>query len=370
MSVYNPINGSIYFTQGYHSGHRGLDIRVKQGSNIYAMMQGLVTASQLDQFGAGWIQVRYADKSLGNYVHLSRLIAKRGDIVQAGQIIGLSGGTKGTYGAGKSTGPHLHYGHIAGGVLVNPMPLFKVAVDKASNTPAPKLPAFDYTLVARDGNVFIQDYNTNQANPNAVYPYKVTRRFAGDRTGTSFVASIEFGNTKRPVTSQKIVANADPIGYEVDIAGIIKTIDLRVFKIHQGNDSIEEPTITENPIGDNTPPIVSIPLVEEPSVIQDEIIEQEVEADELKYILELKEKRQKLLLELMNKSNADKVDFTKIMIGFFKTGGLQSSVSAGLIYLLSNLTALEGDEQALIAIGTFVITLIAYCARFVLSKVK
>jgi hypothetical protein len=337
------------------------------------MMGGLVTASQLDQFGAGWIQIRYTDKSLGNYVHLSRLIAKRGDIIKAGQIIGLSGGTKGTYGAGKSTGPHLHYGHIAGGVLVNPMPLFKVAVDKASNTPAPRLPAFDYSLVVRDGHVFIRDYNSNQANPNAVYPYKVTRRFAGDRTGTSFVASIEFGNTKRPVTSQKIVANADPIGYEVDIAGIIKTIDLRDIVIDEGNDSIEEPVIPITPevtVVDDTPPWIKPPVTEAPMPTQDELDETKQELADLKEVLDLKEEGQNLLLELMQKRNTDKVDFTKILIGFFKTGGLQSSVSAGLIYLLSNLTELQSDEQALVAVGTFMITLIAYCARFVAAKLQ
>lgn len=54
-----------------------------------------------------------------NPAHMSRIDVKKGDVVKAGTVIGLSGGAKGTVGAGLSTGSHLHIGFYAKGKKTN-----------------------------------------------------------------------------------------------------------------------------------------------------------------------------------------------------------------------------------------------------------
>jgi len=60
------------------------------------------------------------------YGHLSKINVKVDDQVYAGQAIGLSGGTPGTYGAGPYTnGPHLHFEVKESGISVDPMGYLK-----------------------------------------------------------------------------------------------------------------------------------------------------------------------------------------------------------------------------------------------------
>jgi murein DD-endopeptidase MepM/ murein hydrolase activator NlpD len=55
------------------------------------------------------------------YLHQSEILVKAGDRVEAGQLIGLVGGT------GRVTGAHLHFEVWAGGVQIDPMDWLKEA---------------------------------------------------------------------------------------------------------------------------------------------------------------------------------------------------------------------------------------------------
>ncbi|MSR86978.1 hypothetical protein EXS70_02285 [Candidatus Peribacteria bacterium] len=56
------------------------------------------------------------------YGHLNHVFVNAGDTVSAGDVIGISGGTPGTEGAGRrTTGPHLHFEVILRGEHVDPM---------------------------------------------------------------------------------------------------------------------------------------------------------------------------------------------------------------------------------------------------------
>ena len=97
--------------------HGGVDYRAPEGSLVLATEAGRIAVADFDDLNGGLV-VLDSEEKLGGlkarqwaYAHLSTLAVKRGDLVQAGEPIGLSGGTPGAFGAGRtSTGPHLHLG--------------------------------------------------------------------------------------------------------------------------------------------------------------------------------------------------------------------------------------------------------------------
>lgn len=99
-------------------GHRGIDFITRTGTPVLASADGaVVSSSDLDAGGAKYgktIIVAHANGFNTVYAHLDRRLVAEGDIVKAGQRIGLSGAT------GKVTGPHLHFEVRRGGQSVNP----------------------------------------------------------------------------------------------------------------------------------------------------------------------------------------------------------------------------------------------------------
>ncbi len=98
-----------------HGSHIGIDIRVPEGTPVRAIANGIVTQVENDKGGYGlYIVIRnphmpdpdHPEKTTvlhSNYAHLSSQMVQVGDLVEKGQVIGLSGMT------GFATGPHLHF---------------------------------------------------------------------------------------------------------------------------------------------------------------------------------------------------------------------------------------------------------------------
>ena len=98
----------------YASGrHNGIDIAVPMGTPIRAAEQGKVIAVlDQDKYCPGGaygrtIIIEHNNNLVTLYAHLSRMIVKKGDLVQRGQIIGYSGNTG--YSVGRYGGFHLHF---------------------------------------------------------------------------------------------------------------------------------------------------------------------------------------------------------------------------------------------------------------------
>jgi murein DD-endopeptidase MepM/ murein hydrolase activator NlpD len=92
----HPLTGQRRF-------HAGLDLAAPSGTPIRAAAAGQVVAAGT-QGGYGLtVDIRHGNGSVTRYAHQSRLLVRSGQVVAAGQVIGLVGST------GYSTGPHLHF---------------------------------------------------------------------------------------------------------------------------------------------------------------------------------------------------------------------------------------------------------------------
>ena len=88
---------------GYKRMHYGVDIVAKRGADVYASAKGtIVQASYNGGFGKN-VKIDHGYGYISVYAHLSKIMVKKGQEVNRGDLIGLVGNT------GLSTGPHLHY---------------------------------------------------------------------------------------------------------------------------------------------------------------------------------------------------------------------------------------------------------------------
>ena len=100
---------------GETRGHTGIDIAVPTGTPVRAALPGVVTTATYNAGGYGYyVMIDHGNGMVTLYAHCSKLVARVGSTVQAGDIVSLSGST------GRSTGPHLHFEVRINGQRVNP----------------------------------------------------------------------------------------------------------------------------------------------------------------------------------------------------------------------------------------------------------
>ena len=85
------------------SFHKGVDLRAKTGQDIYATADGIVVSADYSKLSGNRVVLRHNFGFETRYSHLKKTKVEAGDIVQKGDLIGLSGNT------GLSSAPHLHY---------------------------------------------------------------------------------------------------------------------------------------------------------------------------------------------------------------------------------------------------------------------
>ncbi|RNI30769.1 LysM peptidoglycan-binding domain-containing protein [Rufibacter latericius] len=100
--VKTPVTSDFGF-RGYR-WHYGTDLDLDTGDSVKTAFDGVIRISKWDGGGYGnYLVVRHVNGLETVYGHLSKPIAKVGQYVKAGQLIGWGGST------GRSSGPHLHY---------------------------------------------------------------------------------------------------------------------------------------------------------------------------------------------------------------------------------------------------------------------
>lgn len=99
---------------GYRRPHPGIDISAPPGSPVVATARGRVVAAGS---GAGYGRMVEVDHGFGyrtRYAHLASILARPGQAVERGEILGEVGRS------GLATGPNLHYEVLVEGRPVNP----------------------------------------------------------------------------------------------------------------------------------------------------------------------------------------------------------------------------------------------------------
>ena len=102
--VTSAFGGRRMFNGELRSYHRGVDLRGAEGTPIKAVADGKVAIAQNMYFAGNTVYLDHGQGVVSSYAHMSRLDVKPGEMVKAGQQIGLVGAT------GRVTGPHLHLG--------------------------------------------------------------------------------------------------------------------------------------------------------------------------------------------------------------------------------------------------------------------
>ena len=104
--------------------HRGTDFAAPNGTPIYAIADGIISAAGPVNSYGNCVQVSHGTASDGNrydslYAHMSRIAVNQGQTVQKGEVIGYVGNTGNVYGA--NGGYHLHLELRVNGGRVNPL---------------------------------------------------------------------------------------------------------------------------------------------------------------------------------------------------------------------------------------------------------
>ncbi len=128
----HPVTGKI-------RPHYGTDFATPTGTSVYSIGDAVVTRVGNHPFAGKYLVLKHGRKYVTRYLHLSKILVRKGQHVSMGQRVALSGNT------GRSTGAHLHYELHVNGKKVNPM---KVKLPLSESVPSKQKTAFMNTKVS------------------------------------------------------------------------------------------------------------------------------------------------------------------------------------------------------------------------------
>lgn len=101
--------------------HPGTDIPIPSGTPVKSPLSGKVVGVHSNRHPCGGtIDIEYSDGFWSRFCHMKQINVKVGDLVNRGDVVGLSGGGANDFGKGRSSGPHLHFTLKKNGQKVDP----------------------------------------------------------------------------------------------------------------------------------------------------------------------------------------------------------------------------------------------------------
>jgi len=114
--ISSPFNANrLHPITGHPAPHNGVDLAAPSGTEVLATGDGIVTRIATHKYAGKYVVIDYTGPYSSRFLHLSKILVKKGQKVKRGQVIALSGNT------GRTTGAHLHYELHVRGRPVNPM---------------------------------------------------------------------------------------------------------------------------------------------------------------------------------------------------------------------------------------------------------
>lgn len=110
---------SSYFGPRWGSFHYGVDIAVPLGTKVLAYDAGIISCAEYRRGYGKLVIVQHASGLKTYYAHNSAILVVKGQIVQKGQIISLSGDS------GRTTGPHVHFETHQDGKIIDPLSILR-----------------------------------------------------------------------------------------------------------------------------------------------------------------------------------------------------------------------------------------------------
>lgn len=107
--------------------HSGVDLKTKPNDDVLAAFDGEVVQSGPYSAYGNFIEIKHAYGFVTRYSHMSKNLVKAGDIVKAGQVIGLVGRS------GRATTEHLHFELLCKGNRFDPARIFDHGNSKLKN---------------------------------------------------------------------------------------------------------------------------------------------------------------------------------------------------------------------------------------------
>lgn len=187
--------------------HNGVDLRTPVGSDVRAPFSGRVTFGNQPDSGGYFARVTDATGTMVTSMsHLSeRFMALEGQMVQAGTVLGKSGGARGSVGAGNSTGPHVHWRMTVNGVNVDPLAQTTVPVSVETATEASR------AGLSPSSPMLVRDVDRAAATANAAA--------AAPTTGAAAAAPTTGAAAAAPTTGAPVpaAANDNPTLPEINL---------------------------------------------------------------------------------------------------------------------------------------------------------
>ncbi|MBE3663889.1 peptidase M23 [Vibrio navarrensis] len=130
-SQFNPRR--LHPVTGRVAPHNGTDFATPIGTPVMSTGDGTVIMVRNHPFAGNYVVIEHGSKYKTRYLHLSKILVRKGQKVSRGQKISLSGNT------GRVTGPHLHYELLEHN---RPVDAMKANIPMASSVPSKEMKSF------------------------------------------------------------------------------------------------------------------------------------------------------------------------------------------------------------------------------------